>query len=80
MIEDTTSECDGASVTAAIDRTYTELKELVPAEALSEPLFRIWHFFWRVKNKKNLSNHGITSPSISLWRAKTHMLVSILEK
>ena len=23
-----------------------------PAEALSEPLFRTWHFFWRVKNKK----------------------------
>ena len=23
-----------------------------PAEALSEPLFRTWHFFWRKKNKK----------------------------
>ena len=23
-----------------------------PAEALSEPVFRTWHFFWRVKNKK----------------------------
>ena len=23
-----------------------------PAEALCEPLFRTWHFFWRVKNKK----------------------------
>ena len=23
-----------------------------PAEALSEPIFRTWHFFWRVKNKK----------------------------
>ena len=23
-----------------------------PAEALSEPFFRTWHFFWRVKNKK----------------------------
>ena len=23
-----------------------------PAEALSEPLFRTWHFFWRMKNKK----------------------------
>ena len=22
-----------------------------PAEALSEPIFRTWHFFWRVKNK-----------------------------
>lgn len=23
-----------------------------PTEALSEPLFRTWHFFWRMKNKK----------------------------
>ena len=23
-----------------------------PAEALSEPVFRTWHFFWRIKNKK----------------------------
>ena len=23
-----------------------------PAEVLSEPLFRTWHFFWRMKNKK----------------------------
>ena len=23
-----------------------------PAEALCEPLFRTWHFFWRLKNKK----------------------------
>ena len=23
-----------------------------PEEALSEPLFRTWHFFWRMKNKK----------------------------
>ena len=23
-----------------------------PDEALSEPIFRTWHFFWRVKNKK----------------------------
>ena len=25
---------------------------LYPAEALSEPIFRTWHFFWRMKNKK----------------------------
>ena len=24
-----------------------------PAEALSEPIFRIWHFFWRVRNKRS---------------------------
>ena len=23
-----------------------------PAEALSEPIFRTWHFYWRMKNKK----------------------------
>ena len=23
-----------------------------PAEALSEPIFRIWHFFWRMRNNK----------------------------
>ena len=23
-----------------------------PAEALCEPIFRTWHFFWRIKNKK----------------------------
>lgn len=23
-----------------------------PAEVLSEPIFRMWHFFWRIKNKK----------------------------
>ena len=23
-----------------------------PAEAMNEPLFRTWHFFWRMKNKK----------------------------
>ena len=24
-----------------------------PAEALSEPVFRTWHFFWRIHNKRN---------------------------
>lgn len=23
-----------------------------PAEALCEPIFRTWHFFWRMKNRK----------------------------
>jgi hypothetical protein len=23
-----------------------------PSEALAEPLFRTWHFFWRFKNRK----------------------------
>ena len=33
-----------------------------PAEALSEPIFRTWHFFWRMKNKK-LQIYGRTDPS-----------------
>ena len=24
-----------------------------PVEALSEPIFRTWHFFWRMKNKRS---------------------------
>lgn len=28
------------------------LVRFYPAEALSEPIFRVWHFFWRMKNKK----------------------------
>ena len=28
------------------------LMRYYPAEALSEPIFRTWHFFWRMKNKK----------------------------
>lgn len=28
------------------------LVRFYPAEALNEPIFRIWHFFWRMKNKK----------------------------
>lgn len=27
-----------------------------PAEALCEPLFRTWHFFWRLKYKKKINN------------------------
>ena len=37
-----------------LQRVYRD-KRLVryfPAEALCEPLFRIWHFFWRLKYKK----------------------------
>lgn len=28
------------------------LTRYYPAEALSEPIFRTWHFFWRMKNKR----------------------------
>ena len=37
-----------------LQRVYRDMRlvRYFPAEALSEPFFRIWHFFWRVKNKK----------------------------
>ena len=37
-----------------LQRVYRDIRLLryFPAEAMSEPLFRIWHFFWRMKNKK----------------------------
>ncbi len=37
-----------------LQRVYRDMRlvKFFPAEALCEPLFRIWHFFWRMKNKK----------------------------
>ena len=37
-----------------LQRGYRDIRlvRYFPAEALCEPLFRIWHFFWRMKNKK----------------------------
>ena len=37
-----------------LQRVYKDMRlvRYFPAEALCEPLFRTWHFFWRVKNKK----------------------------
>ena len=37
-----------------LQRVYRDIRlvKYFPAEALSEPLFRICHFFWRMKNKK----------------------------
>ena len=36
-----------------LQRVYRDIRlvRYFPAEALCEPLFRVWHFFWRVKNK-----------------------------
>ena len=36
-----------------LQRVYRDIRlvKFFPAEALCEPLFRVWHFFWRVKNK-----------------------------
>ena len=37
-----------------LQRVYRDMRlvRCFPAEALCEPLFRTWHFFWRMKNKK----------------------------
>ena len=37
-----------------LQRVYRDIRlvRYFPAEALSEPLFRTWHFFWRLKYKK----------------------------
>ena len=37
-----------------LQRMYRDIRlvRYFPGEALCEPLFRIWHFFWRMKNKK----------------------------
>ena len=37
-----------------LQRVYRDIRLVrnFPAEALSEPLFRTWHFFWRLKYKK----------------------------
>ena len=37
-----------------LQRVYRDMRLVTyfPAEALSEPIFRVWHFFWRMKNKK----------------------------
>ena len=37
-----------------LQRVYRDMRlvKYFPAEALCEPVFRSWHFFWRMKNKK----------------------------
>ena len=37
-----------------LQRVYRDIRliKYFPAEALSEPIFRVWHFFWRMKNQK----------------------------
>ncbi|MCW4111790.1 nucleotidyltransferase domain-containing protein [Segatella copri] len=37
-----------------LQRVYRDIRlvRYFPAEALCEPLFRTWHFFWRMNNKK----------------------------
>ena len=37
-----------------LQRVYRDIRlvRYFTGEALCEPLFRIWHFFWRMKNKK----------------------------
>ena len=37
-----------------LQRVYRDIRlvKYFPAEALSEPFFRIWHFFWRLKHRR----------------------------
>ena len=37
-----------------LQRVYRDMRlvRYFPGEALCEPLFRVWHFFWRMKDKK----------------------------
>ena len=37
-----------------LQRVYRDIRlaRYFPGEALCEPLFRVWHFFWRLKYKK----------------------------
>ena len=37
-----------------LQRVYRDIRlvRYFPAEALCEPLFRIWHFFWRLKHRR----------------------------
>ena len=37
-----------------LQRVYRDMRlvKYFPAEVLSEPIFRVWHYFWRMKNKK----------------------------
>ena len=39
-----------------LQRVYRDIRlvRYFPAEALCEPLFRIWHFFWRLKHRRQL--------------------------
>ena len=36
-----------------LQRVFRDMRlvRYFPAEAMSEPIFRVWHFFWRMKNK-----------------------------
>ena len=37
-----------------LQRVYRDMRlvRYFPAEALSEPFFRVWHFFWRLKHRR----------------------------
>ena len=37
-----------------LQRVYRDMRlvKYFPAEALSEPIFRVWHFFWRLKHRR----------------------------
>ena len=51
-VEDLKLSTNGVNDVEKTLRFHVKTKKDYPAEALSEPIFRTWHFFWRVKNKK----------------------------
>ena len=44
----------GSKLGHNLQRVYRDMRlvRYFPAEAMSEPIFRIWHFFWRLKHKR----------------------------
>ena len=37
-----------------LQKVYRDIRlvRYFPAEAMSEPIFRVWHFFWRLKHRR----------------------------
>ena len=44
----------GSKLGHNLQRVYRDMRlvRYFPAEAMSEPIFRIWHFFWRLKHRR----------------------------
>lgn len=48
-----------------LQRVYRDMRlvKYFPAEALCEPIYRTWHFFWRlrIRNNKDMGNDSLSS-------------------
>lgn len=51
-----------------LQRVYRDIRlvRYFPAEAMSEPFFRVWHFFWRVNIRNNYFYHLEADSGISI--------------